>query len=111
MAFKSGRSAVVRTADVPILSAARRFASRAISTGTQNNLTHLERWIHWPDDLLMDDRVLLCDAQTSGGLLLAVPEERKADLTAALQAEDCLTAVEIGRMESGEPGHIRVVGG
>ena len=43
---------------------------------------------------------LLFDAQTSGGLLLAVPPERAGDLAAALEADGFLAA-RIGRVEAG----------
>lgn len=109
MAWKSGLSARVRLPAVPILSAARRFAARAISTGTQNNLRHLQRWVDWPGELPIDDRVLLSDAQTSGGLLIAVAEEKRAEIAAALQDEGCLAWAEIGRLESGNAGHIEIL--
>ena len=50
----------------------------------------------------IDDAVehLLFDAQTSGGLLLAVPPERAAGLAAALEADGFLAA-RIGRIEAG----------
>lgn len=108
MAFQSGLSATVRLASVPILQAARRFAARSISTGTQNNLRHLQRWVDWPEATDTEERVLLCDAQTSGGLLIAVAEAHAEDLSAELQAQGCLAWSAIGRLEDGPPGHIRV---
>lgn len=109
MAWKSGLSARVRLPAVPILPAARRFAARAISTGTQNNLRHLQRWVDWPGELPIEDRVLLSDAQTSGGLLIAVAEEKREEIAAALQDEGCLAWAEIGRLEPGNAGHIEML--
>ena len=54
-------------------------------------------------------RVLLADAQTSGGLLIAVPPDRAPDLVAALQHEDAPTAAIIGRVTAGTPGRVAVV--
>jgi selenide,water dikinase len=53
-------------------------------------------------------RVLLCDAQTSGGLLLAVPPERADALIAALKKERTPAAARIGRVTAGAPGTIAV---
>jgi hydrogenase maturation factor len=48
------------------------------------------------------------DAQTSGGLLLAVPPENEAALLEALRKEATPAAAVIGRVTSGPPGRIRV---
>ncbi len=47
---------------------------------------------------------LACDAQTSGGLLIAVAEAEAEALLAALQAGGVAEAVLIGSVESGQPG-------
>jgi len=52
--------------------------------------------------------VLLHDAQTSGGLLLAVPVERVDALLTALKKEGTPAAARIGRVTSGSAGAIRV---
>ena len=48
------------------------------------------------------------DAQTSGGLLLAVPKENEAALLAALREAETPAAAVIGRVTSGPAGRIRV---
>jgi selenide,water dikinase len=53
-------------------------------------------------------RVLMCDAQTSGGLLLAVPAERADALIAALKKEGTPAAARIGRITAGPAGAITV---
>jgi selenophosphate synthase len=50
-------------------------------------------------------RTLLCDAQTSGGLLCSVKEGSR--LLAAL-AERGVAGAVIGRLENGEPGRLVV---
>jgi selenide,water dikinase len=55
------------------------------------------------------DRVLLADAQTSGGLLLAVPAENEARLLAELEAQGTLTRAVIGEVVTGAAGAIEVV--
>jgi selenide,water dikinase len=51
--------------------------------------------------------VVLCDAQTSGGLLMAVPETAAEPLLAALQTRGVAGAV-IGELTQGEAGSIVV---
>lgn len=52
---------------------------------------------------------ILSDAQTSGGLLLAVPEDRADALVAELEARGSLAAAVVGRVDTGEPGAVRLV--
>jgi len=53
-------------------------------------------------------RVLLADAQTSGGLLIAVPADRRDALLAALLHEHTPAAAVIGRVVPGRAGRISV---
>ncbi len=48
------------------------------------------------------------DAQTSGGLLLAVPRENERELHAALEAAGVTGAVTIGRLVPQPVGQVRV---
>jgi selenide, water dikinase len=93
---------------LPILPHARNLASRGIVPGgTERNLEAAEK-VEWAAELGIADRYLCVDAQTSGGLLLAVPAENEAALLAALQEERTPAAVVIGRVVAGKPGQIRV---
>jgi selenide,water dikinase len=93
---------------LPILPHARNLASRGVVPGgTERNLEAAEK-VDWAADLGTADRYLCVDAQTSGGLLLAVPAENEAALLAALGDEHTPVAAVIGRVVSGTPGHIRV---
>jgi selenide,water dikinase len=93
---------------LPILPHARNLAGRGVVPGgTERNLAAAER-VEWDPDLSAADRYLCVDAQTSGGLLLAVPRENEAALLAALREEQTPAAAVIGRVVAGVPGHIRV---
>jgi len=93
---------------LPILPHAWNLASRGIVPGgTQRNLEAAEL-VQWADDLVEADRVLCVDAQTSGGLLLAVPPENLDALLAALREEQTPAAAVIGRLTGGPACHIRV---
>jgi selenide, water dikinase len=93
---------------LPILPHARNLASRGIVPGgTERNLEAAND-VEWAAELGAADRYLCVDAQTSGGLLLAVPAENEAALLAALREEHTPAAAVIGRVVAGKPGQIRV---
>jgi selenide,water dikinase len=93
---------------IPILSHAKNLASRGIVPGgTERNL-EAAAGVEWAADLTAADRYLCVDAQTSGGLLLAVPPENEAALLEALREEHTPVAAVIGRLTAGPPGHVRV---
>jgi selenide, water dikinase len=93
---------------LPILPHARNLASRGIVPGgTERNLSNAVN-VEWAPDLSVTDQYLCTDAQTSGGLLLAVPPENEAALLAALREESTPVSVVIGRVLAGKPGRIRV---
>ena len=69
----SGAAARVRADAVPLLSGARDAATHgAVPGGTTRNREAAGGWTTWGPDVSEPIRILLCDAQTSGGLLLAV---------------------------------------
>ena len=93
---------------LPILPHAWNLANRGIVPGgTQRNLAAATE-VEWAEDLAPADRLLCVDAQTSGGLLLAVPPEHEAALLAALREAETPAAAVIGRLTAGPAGRIRV---
>jgi selenide, water dikinase len=93
---------------LPILPHAKNLASRGVVPGgTQRNLEAATS-VDWAPELSSADRYLCVDAQTSGGLLLAVPAENQAALVAALKEERTPAAAVIGRVIAGKPGQIGV---
>ena len=108
----SGVAAVVEADRVPILEAAWPYAQQDIFPGgSRSNRIYLEghRFVRWERDWPDSHRVLLYDAQTYDGLLMAVPAEKASDLVAALERRGTPAAAIVGRVEAGPPGHIRVV--
>jgi selenide, water dikinase len=104
----SGAAAEVDAAAVPLLDGALDLADRGfVPGGSKRNREAVEDHLEWPDasDLT---RALLTDAQTSGGLLAAVPRNRVDDVVAALDGE--LAHSVIGRVTEGAPGRIAVSG-
>jgi selenide, water dikinase len=64
--------------------------------------------VDW-SDMSRPEQLVLADAQTSGGLVMAVSEERSEHLSRALAARD-VPGADIGRTMVGPAGHISVRG-
>jgi selenide,water dikinase len=93
---------------LPLLPHALSLAARGVVPGgTQRNLEAAAE-VDWAEDLDPHERLLCVDAQTSGGLLLAVPRENETALLDALREADTPAAAVIGRLVAGPAGQIRV---
>lgn len=94
---------------IPILSAAVAYVAAGMAPGgTHANWRFLQEWTTYDPALSKDQQLLLTDAQTSGGLLIAVAPERADALVAALQRENTPVAAIVGQVTTGEPGKMRV---
>jgi selenide,water dikinase len=107
MLLASGVAAELQLEAIPLLDRARELAAAGcVPGGTTRNLAASSA--EWQADITQADRLLLADAQTSGGLLLVVPPTARHALLAALAAEQTPAAAVIGRCLDGQPGAIRV---
>jgi selenide,water dikinase len=96
-------------ADVPVLPGTREMlALGAVPGGTTRNLESLRDTVRFTDAISDADRTLLADAQTSGGLLIAVAAERAERLCEALARESTPVAALIGHVVAGAAGSITV---
>jgi selenide, water dikinase len=103
LASQSGVGARVYLDRVPVLSAAWGLAREGIVPGgTRRNLAFLADRVRWSSGLDEVEQLVLADAQTSGGLLIAVPVERAEALRAALSARGTLAVAEIGEIVPGD---------
>jgi len=109
MLIASGVSAEIDAAAVPLLPNAVELVARgAIPGGTKRNREALAPHVTFEPGVAEAMRVLLFDAQTSGGLLIAVDPDRANTLLTALQRERTPVAARIGRLARGVPGAIAV---
>ena len=109
MLIASGVSAEIDAAAVPLLPNAVELVARgAIPGGTKRNREALAPHVTFEPGVAEAMRVLLFDAQTSGGLLIAVDPDRANTLLTALQREGTPVAARIGRLARGVPGAIAV---
>jgi selenide,water dikinase len=111
MTAASGVTAQVWAAAVPVLAAARQYVQDGIAPGgTHANWRFLEDWISYAEAVPQTTRLLLCDAQTSGGLLAAVPAHLGAEALRRLHAAGVDHAAIIGRVDGAGDGRITVAG-
>jgi len=109
MLAASRLAAEIDAAVVPLFPNAVALVARgAISGGTQRNREWLSPEVKFAAGVPEPIRVLLFDAQTSGGLLIAVDPDRAGALLAALEREGTPAAVTIGRLARGVAGAITV---
>jgi selenide,water dikinase len=108
MLLQSGVAGEIVAKDVPVLpEVSELIAAGHIPGGTRRNLEDLEDRLEFGDQ---DEtvRLILADAQTSGGLLICVPEERAEELMELLDSAAPIAAI-IGRVTDGAPGTIKVL--
>ncbi len=106
--LQSGVAAEVVAKDVPVLpEVSELIAAGHVPGGTRRNLEDLGDRIAFGDQ---DEttRLILADAQTSGGLLISVPKEHADELMELLEAAGPVAAI-IGRVTDGTPGAIKVL--
>ena len=104
----SATSATLQAASIPILPGARELATAGhIPGGTLRNLEDLAPDLNFADSIDETNRTLMVDAQTSGGLLMCVPQDRLPALLTSLKQDNPSTSV-IGEVIRGQPGTIRI---
>lgn len=109
MARESGVGLLIEVERVPLLPAARGYAERDMFPGgTRRNADHVAPVVDFDAGVDPIDRLLLADAVTSGGLLIAASPNKVKAVQAAALAHGAEGTV-IGKVSNGVPGRIRVV--
>lgn len=94
---------------VPLLPRVRELAEKGfVPGGTKNNYAHVQSSVRFPDTMDQTDRWILCDAVTSGGLLIAVPAAEAEPLLREMVAAG-VDASLIGEVVAEHPGMIEVL--
>ena len=103
----SGVAAEISRAAVPVLPGALDLLAQGVAPGgTHRNVSSVANAVCWDAALTEADRLLLCDAQTSGGLLMSVAPDRADALAAALREKGAPCAAVVGRITAGPAGTI-----
>lgn len=101
MCLASGVAARISSGDVRLLPGVGDLVRAGmVPGGTERNMSAVKEFVTWNTDDIT--RTLMCDAQTSGGLLIA------ADPTVATDLAFSLDAAVIGEITSGRPGTVEV---
>jgi selenide,water dikinase len=91
-------------AEVPLLPGAQALAQRGVRTGAAaRNWASYGRETHLPAGFADWRRDLLCDPQTSGGLLISVRADRVDQVLAQVRAEGFARSAAIGEIKPGPP--------
>jgi selenide,water dikinase len=106
----SGATAELSVSRVPLLSEARRLAARGIApAGSRVNVRNMRPRTEAAPEVSEEEFLLLCDAQTSGGLLVALPEAQADAYAARCREKGARRAAVVGRVLERGPLLLRVV--
>jgi len=101
MANASGVSLKLEFDKIPFISGARKYAEKGcFAGGAFDNKSHFKSQVKFADSIDEENQMLSFDPQTSGGLLLGVPQEKLDSLIARAGVMN-QPAWEIGRAETG----------
>jgi selenide, water dikinase len=107
MANASGISLTLEIANVPFISGARKYAEMGCyAGGAFDNKTYFKSQVQFSDSIDEENQMLLFDPQTSGGLLLGVPQ-KKVDAFLARARELNQAIWVIGHVEDGSGIKVR----
>jgi selenide,water dikinase len=103
-----GVDALVKMSSVPLIPGVLDIASRGVVTGASNrNWTSYGADVGLAPDITAAQRALLCDPQTSGGLLVACAEDSVGEVLELFERRGFEGAAVIGNMIAG-PGRTAV---
>lgn len=109
MMAAGGTAAKVYTSSVPVIEEVWDLVrSGVVPGGTHNNCRYLVDKVN-SDRVSPETRTVLCDSQTSGGLLIAVSPEKSDKLAERLNKEGCLAAACVGEITNGTAGTIELL--
>lgn len=101
--------AVIYAGKVPVIKEAWDLAATgAVPGGTLSNMDFVSDTVEWDDAISRINRLILCDAQTSGGLIIVVPTNKKDQLLKALQKSGVMNAAQIGDFTKAGKGRIMI---
>ena len=100
----SGVGARVKVSDIPVIEGVAELLEMGIAPGgTHRNLESLDGVVAWHEDVTEQTQILLADAQTSGGLLIAVTPQKADALLEALEDVGVQTRAVIGEIYEQDP--------
>ena len=111
MTTGSGMDAEIWLDKIQILNGVRELIARdSVPGGTLNNREHYQHLVRWNGNFSEADKLILFDAQTSGGLLVTLPQKQAEEALKACHNAGLVSAAIIGRMTEPGEGKITVTG-
>ena len=99
--------ATINASAVPVLPGTWELLDQDIAPGgTHRNLDSVSDSVKWHPELTQRQQIMLCDAQTSGGLLISVPKAKLPELLSKLEAAETQVAAVVGEITQGPAGQI-----
>lgn len=94
---------------VPVLDAVWPLVEKdVLPGGSRSNHEFATGFVSYHDSITLIEQFVLCDAQTSGGLLISVAADKCGQLVEALESSGSLAAAVIGEMTDDPRGRIAV---
>lgn len=101
--------AIINAPDVPVLPGVWDLLEKnVVPGGTFRNMNGVEDSVDWDESLTDQQRLLMCDAQTSGGLLISVTKDKVEKLLSELEISGVATRVIVGEITAENSGRILV---
>ena len=110
MVEASGAGARIHLSQVPLIEGTRELVEAGVAPGgTHRNLESIDRVTSWDASITQEDKLLLSDAQTSGGLLIAVAPDKVSQLLEALSARGVVEACVVGEITERDEAELHVL--
>jgi len=94
-------SAEIQLSSIPVIPEARDYAiANIIPGGSLNNLEYYGKHVQWTEGIGKVDKILLADAQTSGGLIACMPEDQAFEYIKFCKENNMPQASVIGKITS-----------
>jgi selenide,water dikinase len=105
----SDAAAELWLSEIPVLEGVFPLSEKGILPGGSiRNADHYSQFVEFEHSISKPERMIIYDAQTSGGLLIAVEPEREPDLIAALDKMRSPVSRVIGKVTEGSAGSMAI---
>ena len=92
-------SAIIEFNKIPLIQGTFELAQKGfIPSGTERNLDFVHPDVNFSDNFSQEEKFLMADAQTSGGLLISVEKNKSETLQNLLRENHCLASSMIGQV-------------
>ena len=110
MCLGSKVSAEICYDDIPFIDSTKELAENGvIPGGSEKNLAYVQNEVDFLDSISNDKKLMLADAQTSGGLLISVSKDQSQDFIEKLKDQGCLSYNIIGKIKDKKNKSIYVI--